>query len=322
MLAGLALFILLSGYGCLRTIQISRKAELDFPPIGRFVEVDGQRIHLIDEGPRDAPPYKTIILLHGASANLRDLWFSLGQPLSADHRVIAIDRPGHGYSTRIGGRADAQLSRQADLVAALLTQLGVQSAVILAHSWSGALAMRVALDHADRAEALILLSPVTHPWPGGVDWYYTLAAMPILGNLFVNVFTAPIGSLRFDSALASVFHPAEVPSGYLDATGARLVLRPAEFKANAEDVKDLEAQIIPQSKRYAALTLPVLILTGDSDGVVSPQIHSESTARDIASARLVVLKGAGHAPHRSRTEDVVRETKAFLDNLAQPAHVR
>ena len=83
------------------------------PPTGRFVEVDGGRLHLVELGPAGAPP---VVLLHGASGNLGDMRLALGERLARSHRVILIDRPGHGWSDRPGGSADASPARQAALI--------------------------------------------------------------------------------------------------------------------------------------------------------------------------------------------------------------
>jgi len=70
-----------------------------FPAQGSMVEVAGGALHIIDIGPRRgaAPP---IVMLHGANSNLEVMRQPLGDRLARDHRVILIDRPGHGWSTR------------------------------------------------------------------------------------------------------------------------------------------------------------------------------------------------------------------------------
>ena len=83
------------------------------PPKGRFIEVDGGRLHVVELGAADAP---AVVLLHGASGNLGDMRVALGDVLAARYRVILIDRPGHGWSERHGGRADASPARQAALL--------------------------------------------------------------------------------------------------------------------------------------------------------------------------------------------------------------
>ena len=89
--------------GCWRWRRLSARSliERHYPPAGRFVEVDGGRLHVLELGAEnDGVP---IVLLHGASGNLQDMRLGLGERLAAQHRVILIDRPGHGWSARFGG---------------------------------------------------------------------------------------------------------------------------------------------------------------------------------------------------------------------------
>jgi pimeloyl-ACP methyl ester carboxylesterase len=70
-----------------------------YPAQGRLVEVAGAKLNILHLGPRDAtgPP---IVMIHGASSNLQVMRRPLGERLAENHRVILIDRPGHGWSTR------------------------------------------------------------------------------------------------------------------------------------------------------------------------------------------------------------------------------
>ena len=214
--------------------------------------VAGGRLHVVDLAPArpsDAPP---IVLLHGASGNLEDQRLTLGTALAARHRVILVDRPGHGFSDRPGGQADASPGRQAALIAQALARLGVARAIVVGHSWSGALAAALALDFPERVAGLVLLAPVTHPWPGGISWYNRLASTPVIGRLFAETCAFPLGSLLIARGVENVFEPQLPPADYVRRTATRLVLRPQEFIANAQDVAALKAFVTAQAPRYGA----------------------------------------------------------------------
>ena len=155
-----------------------RRIERAHPPQGRFVEVAGGRLHLLELGSPDAPP---VVLLHGASGNLQDMRLALGDRLAARYHVILVDRPGHGWSDRPDGPADGSPARQAALIHQALERIGVTRAIVVGHSWSGALATAYALAYPADVTGLVLLAPVTHPWPGGVGWYN-----PILTTRFIG----------------------------------------------------------------------------------------------------------------------------------------
>lgn len=277
---------------------------------GAYVEVKGGRLHVVTLGPREKPSGVPIVLLHGASGNLRDMELSIGRRLAERHRVILFDRPGHGRSDRLGGREMASPARQADAIAEALDRMGVGRTVVVGHSWSGALATNLALDHPDHVAGLALLSPATHPYPGGSGWYNDVATLPILGDIFIASVVGPIGRSRFVDGVKSTFKPRDPPPNYIERTEAMLLLRPSEFKANAQDLVDLKPFVTRQAPRYGAIRVPTVIVTADKDGIVSPEIHSRTIHRQIRGSKLVVLKGVGHMPHWNATDRVTQEIEA------------
>src|SRR5882672_7352100 len=195
LLIGVTAIVAIFGIGATITAVGVALLERAHRPAGRFVPVAGGRLHVVETAPARPSAAAPIVLLHGASGNLEDQRLTLGTALAARCRVILIDRPGHGFSDRPGGKADASPGRQAALIAQALARLGVGPAVIVGHSWAGALAAAIALDFPERVAALVLLAPVTHPWPGGISWYNRLASAPLVGRLFVQTCAFPFGSL-------------------------------------------------------------------------------------------------------------------------------
>jgi pimeloyl-ACP methyl ester carboxylesterase len=194
---------------------------------------------------------------------------------------------------------------QADLIRTALARRDVARAIVVGHSLAGALSLALALDAPQFTRALVLLAPVSHPWPGGVAWRYPLSATPLLGWAFRRLVVMPVGLLTLRSGMREVFAPSAAPIDYAERTALELVLRPKHFCANAEDVVDLKAFVIKQVARYRSIAAPTEIVTGDSDGVVSAELHSAGCARDIPGAALTILPGVGHSPHHSATDAVV-----------------
>jgi pimeloyl-ACP methyl ester carboxylesterase len=289
------------------------------PPRGRFVDVTGGRMHVVDIGPpdRDGRDGLPIVLLHGATANLEDMRVALGERLSRERRVIMIDRPGHGWSDRPGGDADARPDRQAALILETLDGLGIRRALVLGFSWSGALATALALAAPTRVAGLILLAPVTHPWRGGVSWHYRLGATPIVGPLFGHTLVLPLGVTMLLGSARKAFAPQPRPDNYVARAAIALVLRPAQFLANAHDVAALKAAVAAQAPRYPAIDAPTVIVTGDQDCKVPPRNHSQALAADLPRARLLVLPGVGHMLHHVASESIIGE----IERLAAEAVV-
>jgi pimeloyl-ACP methyl ester carboxylesterase len=290
-----------------------RKIEQAHPPLGRFVEVEGGRLHLVELGAADAP---SIVLLHGASDNLGDMRLALGDRLAANHHVVLIDRPGHGWSDRPGGSADASPARQAKLIHQALDRIGVTRAILVAHSWSGALATAYALDYPQTVAGLVLLAPLTHPWPVSMAWYDNVisavldqgarfATGPVVGSLFVHTLALPLGEALIGLSVQSAFAPQAPPPDYLERTDAELMLRPSEFTANAEDVAQLKGFVAAQVARYGTIEAPTVIIAGDLDELAPPEIHAKTMAAALPHSKLVVLPGIGHMVQFAAPERVI-----------------
>ena len=294
----------------------SARIDAAFPPLGEFVNVEGGRLHLTQRAP-PGPVRNNVLLLHGASGNQADMMLPLGDRLAArGFRVIAVDRPGQGWSDRPDGRADASPARQTQLIRAAMTKIGVSQAIVVGHSLAGALAVNFALDQADFTSGLVLVAPVTHPWPGGIAWYYHVAAAPVAGELFTQLLTLPIGLASLQAGVANVFAPQPPPPDFIESTGVKMVLRPAAFMANAQDVAGIKDFVTAQSLRMPQIHVPTGIITGDSDGVVLTRIHSYGSARDIPGATLTILPGIGHSPHHSDPEAVVKVIEEVANRIA------
>ena len=287
--------------------------ERTFPAHGKPVAVDGAVLNVVDLGPREAatPP---LLLLHGASSNLAVMRQPLGDMLAVSHRVILIVRPGHGHSPR-ERQMDSTPAIQARMVGEALDKLRIGPVIVVAHSWAGALATRMALDDPSRVAGLVLLAPVTHPWRGGVGWYNRVVAMPVIGPLLAYTITLPFGLLMAESGARHVFLPQAMPEGFVKSTATPLLLRPREFLANARDLTTLKAAIAEQAPSYGKIRMPVTIISGDVDKTVSTNIHSRRVAATVAGAKLIVLPGTGHMIQRAVPDLVVSEIEAMIGRI-------
>ena len=283
-----------------------------FPPQGRMIEVDGATLHVVDIGPRDAG--LPIVMLHGASSNLEAMRHPLGDMLAKNHRVILIDRPGHGWSTR-ARREDSTPEIQARMVDEALGKLGIDRALFVVHSWSGALGARLALDHASRVAGLVMLAPVTHPWRGGVGRYNEIIATPVIGPLLAYTITLPLGYFVTASGARNVFLPQTMPDGFVKETATPLLLRPREFIANARDLVTLKQAVTAQAPRYGTIAAPVAIITGDADKTVSTNIHSRPLAAALPNSTLIVLPGIGHMVQNAAPDVVISEIEAMIGGM-------
>lgn len=292
-----ALLLSLIAGGC-----ASFNAEKSAPPIGDYFESDGQKLHFMAYGDASsaAPP---VILIHGASVNMRDMKIALGDELSKSRRVFLIDRPGRGYSTR---PADGwRLEEQARLIRAAAVRAGIEKPVIVGQSFGGAVALRYALDYPDDISGLVLLAAVSHEWPGGVAWYNRVSGWPLAGFLLRRLVIPVYAPLAARKSVVASFAPDDAPQNYYDRSGLALLFRPGDFRNNAADLRHLKPQIIEMQGRYGEISVPTAIVTGADDRTVSPGIHSAALAREIPGASHQVLPETGHALHHAETATVI-----------------
>jgi pimeloyl-ACP methyl ester carboxylesterase len=280
------------------------------PPRGRFIKVRHMRQHVVELGTAaaDAPP---VVLIHGAGVNLEDMRLDLGERLAARHRVILIDRPGLGWSKR-KTRDGSAPQYQAAILREVLDQLGIARAIIIGHSWGGAVATSFALDYPDRTAALILLASPFYPHTHPMLSLYALLATPIIGWIYARTLALPLSLPFVGLALGSAFLPQLPPRDYRKRSAALLLLRPSTFLANARDMANLKRNLEPQPARYPGLSMPTLVMCGAADFVVGPQLHAVPFAAAVPRARLVILPGIGHMLHHAATGRVLAE----IDELA------
>lgn len=288
--------------------------ERRYPAQGTAIKIDGANINLVDIGlgRPDAPP---LLLLHGASSNLEAMRQPLGDLLAKRYRVLLVDRPGHGWSDRDRVR-DSTPAAQARMLADALQTLGIGSVILVVHSWSGALGIRMALDFPERVAGLVMLAPVAYPWRGGVGRYNKAVTTPLLGPLLAHTITLPLGLLLAGPAARSVFLPQPMPEDFLDRTATPLLLRPREFVANAQDLVTLKQAVIEQAPRYGEIKIPVTIIAGDADRTVFTDIHSRPFAQAVPQTRLIVRRDLGHMVQNAVPELVIGEIDRMVAGIA------
>ncbi len=286
-----------------------------FPPTGRFIEADGVRLHVREAGQSGAT---RVLLIHGASSNLLELWGPLADEFSPLHRVIAYDRPGMGHSGR--AKRDAHtMKSQAQAAARVLEQTGGEPAIVVAHSLGAAVALRLALNHPHLVQGLVLIAPACNPYPWKPAWWARLSATPIIGALFCNLIIPWLGPPLSPQSVANNFWPAPVPVNYLDAAGVPLIFCPRAFRASAYDVCASNIEFGAQQPRYAEIFTPTIIITAEKDKIVSPKRHARALAVDMPAAELVIAPDTGHMPHRLRTDLVIAAIRRVNEMTSAPA---
>lgn len=306
-LAFLLLLCLLALYSYLAGLWIEKQ----YPPIGKFIQVHGLRLHYVMQGDGPGP---AILLVHGASSNLREFTSSIMPALAKSHRVIAFDRPGYGYSERPDGEW-LNPSALASLLLDASQQLGIDKPVIVGHSWAGSVVMAALVEMPQRVSGGILLAGVAGHWAGSTGWTYDVGSIPLLGSVFAWTTVMPAGQILLEREVAPVLYPATVPANYISDIAAPLALRPKTFMDNVEDMTRLNTYMQTLSVHYDEIHLPLLIVHGQDDALVPFWNHGRRVLPVVPQAQLTLIPGAGHGLNHTHTQQVVTAINAFIKPL-------
>jgi pimeloyl-ACP methyl ester carboxylesterase len=269
----------------------AREAELECPPIGRFLDVDGVRLHYFEQGKGRA-----VLLIHGNGTLIQDFTVSgLVRTLAGRHRVIVIDRPGYGYSAR--PRRHWTPQAQARLFKKALDQLGIETAIVHGHSWGTLVAIALALEFPSLVAGLVLGSGYYYPEPRPDVLLFSLPAIPLIGGVMRYTISPLVASAILPRMIERVFQPEPVPERFDRLFPKGLMLRPSQLRAAAED----SALMVPSAAKleplYREIRVPVTIIAGSGDRVVEIHRHSERLHRELAGSDFIVLPGLGHMVH-------------------------
>lgn len=288
-------------------VRRARRAERENPPRGRFVAVDGVRLHVLEKG--DGPP---VLLIHGNVVTAEDFAVSgVMDRLARHHRVIAIDRPGMGHSDRPRDRLWTP-DAQAELLLHAMERLGVERPVVVGHSLGTMVAAAMGLSHPDAVRGLVLLGGYFHP-TARPDIVLTLPpAVPVIGDLLRYTVSPLVGAASMPALLKGMFSPRPVPQAYHDGHDTDLALRPGQIRAMAEDGAMMVPAAAAMRNRYGELRMPVAILAGTEDVVVFPADQSERLHRNIPNSTLRLIPGVGHMIHHADPDAVAEAVETVF----------
>lgn len=266
---GLLSLLILCGLGlALNTLLWKRRAEQTVPPRGAFTRISTGRLHYLDVG---AGP--EILLIHGLGGQMGNFDCGLIDDLARDHRVIAIDRPGMGYSDRPMTHPCA-LADHAELMFEIMDKLEIHNPLVVGHSLGGAIAMAMAVQDAERLRGLALLAPLTLRAGTPAEVFDGLRIRSdFLRWLTAWTVATPAALRQADAVIDQVYGPEEMPPNAPTQGGAMLTLRPSHFYNTSRDYMQSGDGLDEMSRKYAGLTVPVRLLYGTEDRILDPQIH-------------------------------------------------
>lgn len=292
----------------------SAAAERSHRVHGRFIDVDGARVHYLERG--SGP---SLVLVHGLGSMIDDFVLSgLVARAAERYRVIAIDRPGYGRSTRPHDRRWT-LAAQAELLYRALRGLDVHCPVLFGHSLGATVALAYALRYP--VERLVLAAGYYYPSLRLDAPLLVPPALPVVGTLLRHTVSPLLGRLLWRAWLRLIFAPSPLPRRFRPFP-AWMALRPEQLRATGEDAALALAAVTAMQSDYRRLRVPTTIIAGADDRYVSARANAVRLHREIAGSELVLVPGAGHMVHHVATSAVMDAIAASQRQLVSEPAVR
>jgi pimeloyl-ACP methyl ester carboxylesterase len=276
-------------------------------PPGAFVTAAGLRVHYVRAGEG-----RPVIYVHGAKGSVYDFTLSVGARLAERYAVLAMDRPGSGFTAR-PAKGENSPQAQAAVLRVAAAELGLESPILLGHSFGAAVALAWALDAPDDVAAVVTLGGYVLPLGGPPRWVVALLRSPTLLRGVGAIGRSRLGRPLVEGAVKRAFSPGSPPPEYV-RLAPPLALAPANLIGDGEDRKSAEEGLAALEPRYPGLAVPLVILVGAQDRMVPPST-SERLHALVPGSELVRIPGAGHMPQFTAPDAVV----AAVDRAAELA---
>jgi pimeloyl-ACP methyl ester carboxylesterase len=268
-------------------------------PAETFVAAGNTKLHYVDRGSGRA-----VVMIHGNPGDLHDFEFGTLDLLARNYHTIAFDLPGHGLS-KMSGKAKGTIQEQAVILHQALTALGVKDPILVGHSWGGAVALAYAVLYPHEFSALVLLAPAAYSDHGCDAPAGLLLRIPLLSDVCISMLKPILGRRLLRMGLQNAFSPDLVPDDYLKSA-ATVWLDQKHLKAFIKEDMMVDSSLREMSPQYQKIHAPVIIVTGDSDLIVSAEQNAINLHKAIANSELVVLPHAGHQIPEAHPEAVRR----------------
>jgi pimeloyl-ACP methyl ester carboxylesterase len=291
---------------------LARKAEREHRPIGKFAHLGNMKIHYVDRGKG-----RPVVVLHGNGSMVDELESSgLLKQLAETNRVIALDRPGFGHSTRPD--RDWSPEREAEVLLALLYHLRLERPVIVAHSWAALSALNLALNEPDAISGLVLIGGYYYPTTRADVAMQSLVALPVVGDLLRHTLWPLISRANAPLAFKKMFSPQQPTRSFLQEYSVPMATRPSQLRSVADDTVGMPSAAGRLARRYAELRLPVDLIAGTDDKIASTSRQSHRLNRELHNSYLDEVPGAGHMVHHAQAKLVERRVAHVFERALLP----
>lgn len=259
------------------------------------------RIRCVEAGDDGAPP---VVLLPGWGCSAYSFRHNLPALARGGFRAIAIEPPGQGWSDKPADEAAYSLPSLARSVVAALDALGLGRAPIIGQSLGGGIALQIALDARERAERLVLWSPIGF---GCVRGLYYCSGVPLALAPMFEWLAGP----RLVRQMLKVIYGQSAPPVERDVEQYSAPIgSPGFVRSQLALLRNVRWRPLPSSE-LARLTVPISIMAGAKDPLVPLSCLAEAES-SLPDGRLHVIGSAGHAGNETHAAEVNRQALDFL----------
>jgi pimeloyl-ACP methyl ester carboxylesterase len=235
-----------------------------------------------------------VVILHGNASLMQDFLVSgVYDALVDTHRVIVLDRPGYGYSTRPRARTWTPAA-QAEVIGGALETLGCGAAVVVGHSWGVLPALALARRQPERVRSLVLLSGYYFPVSRADVAMAASGSVPVIGDILRYTITPVVGLLIMPLFLRALFSPASTPDRFRREFPWPMLLRPRQLRASLADGAMMTRAAEELSRDYRLLTMQTTIVAGENDRIVDTAAQSHRLRSELPNAEIETVPVAGH----------------------------
>jgi haloalkane dehalogenase len=273
-----------------------------FPWEPHYREWEGLRLAYIDEGEG-----RPVVFFHG-EPTWSYLWRKVIPPvLNAGFRCIAPDYPGFGRSDKPTELDWYSYDRHIAATAPLLEELDLRDAVAVVHDWGGPIGLRLAVEHADRFSAMVIMDtglftgeqPMSEAWQAFRTFVERTEDLPI--SMLVS---GAVARGMDDEVVAAYDAPYVSPESKAGARAFPLMIPTStEMQGAAEGKRVLEA--LSEDER------PKLILWADSDPIIPPKVGAKFAER-INADPPEAIENASHFLQEDAGEEIGERIAAWL----------
>lgn len=253
-----------------------------------------------------------VLLIHGALVTREDMMLSLASALEGEFRVTAVDRPGHGDSTRGGWTGSPW--RQAEALREASRRMKLERPIVIGHSHGGAVALAYALQFPQDIAGVVALAPIAFPELRLEHVAFAPRGLWPMGPGLNQLVSSTIDRLLLPLLWRAMFMPQQIPPRYAAVFPFAKAGSVEQMEAEGEDSLLLNLGLVRSAMGYGTCAVPIRIFGGDQDLVVNNALHGQVAAALLPRGHYQNLPGLGHMLHHFAQAPIAQAVRDLVSN--------